>query len=269
MPRANRHYLPNHIWHLTHRCHKREFLLKFGRDRNRWRSWLFEARKRYGLSILNYVVTSNHIHLLVFAGEDRHTIPLSLQLLAGRTGQQFNCRKSRQGAFWEDRYHATAIENGEHLNRCMTYIDMNMVRAGVVNHPGDWRWSGYVEIQNPPRRYTVIDRSLLCSLLNFSDHNALAAWREHCIATALDKHVDLCRERCAEWTESIAVGSHAYVHEVQNRLGMTAINRRIKEIGKEEGAYVLCEESKPYKGDFTTENEVLSSENTLPWRLIS
>ena len=37
----------------------------------------------------------------------------------------------RKGAFWEDRYHATVIEKGEHLLRCIVYIDMNMVRAGV------------------------------------------------------------------------------------------------------------------------------------------
>ena len=53
MPRANRHYIPGYVWHITHRCHKKEFLLKFTRDRRRWIAWLFEAKKRYGLSILN------------------------------------------------------------------------------------------------------------------------------------------------------------------------------------------------------------------------
>ena len=65
MPRGRRHFLPDHVWHITHRCHKKEFLLKFAKDRQRWRYWLFEARKRYGLCILNFVITSNHIHLLV------------------------------------------------------------------------------------------------------------------------------------------------------------------------------------------------------------
>ena len=55
MARAKRHYLPGHVWHLTHRCHKKEFLLKFVRDRRRWLQWLFEAKKRYGISILNYM----------------------------------------------------------------------------------------------------------------------------------------------------------------------------------------------------------------------
>src|ERR687892_2849932 len=65
MPRANRHFFAGHIWHITHRCHQRKFLLKFARDRRRYLHWVFEAKKRFGLSVLNYMVTSNHIHLLV------------------------------------------------------------------------------------------------------------------------------------------------------------------------------------------------------------
>ena len=34
MARAKRHYIPGYIWHITHRCHKREFLLKFSKDRH-------------------------------------------------------------------------------------------------------------------------------------------------------------------------------------------------------------------------------------------
>ena len=79
-------------------------------------------------------VTSNHIHLLVYdRGND--AIHHSMQLIAGRTGQEFNQRKKRKGAFWEDRYHATAVDTGEYLARCIAYIDMNMVRNGVVAHP--------------------------------------------------------------------------------------------------------------------------------------
>ena len=86
MPRANRYFLPGFLWHITHRCHKKEFLLKFARDRECWLGWLFEAKKRYGLCVLNYVVTSNHIHLLV-KDTNQHGIAKSLQLIAGRTAQ--------------------------------------------------------------------------------------------------------------------------------------------------------------------------------------
>ena len=94
------------------------------------------AKKRFGLCVLDYIVTSNHIHLLV---KDTGANAESMQLIAGRTAQEYNLRKCKQGAFWEDRYHATAIEIDEHLHRCMVYIDLNMVRAGVVNHPAKWR----------------------------------------------------------------------------------------------------------------------------------
>jgi hypothetical protein len=45
MIRANRHYLPGYVWHITHRCHKKEFLLKFDKDKKRWLHWLFESKK--------------------------------------------------------------------------------------------------------------------------------------------------------------------------------------------------------------------------------
>ena len=166
MPRANRYFLPNHVWHITHRCHKKEFLLKFAKDRQRWRFWLFEAKKRYGLCVLNYIVTSNHIHLLV-RDRGEGEIAQSMQLIAGRTAQEYNQRKARKGAFWEDRYHATAVDSEDYLARCMVYIDLNMVRAGAVKHPADWDVCGYREIQHPPNRYAIIDRKVLAELFCF------------------------------------------------------------------------------------------------------
>jgi REP element-mobilizing transposase RayT len=49
--------------------------------------WLFEAKKRYGFSVLNYMVTSNHIHFLIRDNGERDVIPRSIQLIAGRTGK--------------------------------------------------------------------------------------------------------------------------------------------------------------------------------------
>ncbi|MFO7645580.1 MAG: transposase [Desulfosarcina sp.] len=97
--------------------------------------WLYQAKRRYGLTVLDYCVTSKHVHLLVHDSIGGDGIVQSVQLLAGRTGQESNQRKHRKGAFWEDRYHATAIEGGEHLLRCVVCIDLNMVRAGVVAYP--------------------------------------------------------------------------------------------------------------------------------------
>ncbi len=73
-----------------------------------------------------------HIHLLVFDRDEREVIARSMQLIAVRTGQEYNQRKKRKGAFWEDRYHATAVETDQHLIQCLIYMNLNMIRAGAV-----------------------------------------------------------------------------------------------------------------------------------------
>jgi putative transposase len=258
MPRANRHFLPGHVWHLTHRCHQKTFLLKFARDRRRYVRWLFEAKKRFGLSVLNYMVTSNHIHLLV-KDTGRHVIAQSMQLIAGRTAQEYNQRKGRRGAFWEDRYHATAIEADEHLQRCLVYIDLNMVRAGVVDHPAEWAHCGYREIQEPPERYAVIDlRGLmaLCGFVAVADfQQAHRQWVGEAIAGEM-----AARDDC--WSKAIAVGGLAFVDKVKDELGVKAMYREVAPIG---GMYTLREQSEAYAGNFASENDALMLDNTIPW----
>jgi len=119
MPRANRHFLPGYIWYITHRCHKKEFLLRLKKDQKRWLHWSYEVKKRFGLIILNSILTSNHIHLLTEDNRKGDVIPKSIQLVAGRMAQEYNLRKKRNGAFWEDRYHSTAIDRDVHLFQCL------------------------------------------------------------------------------------------------------------------------------------------------------
>lgn len=232
MPGARRNFLPGYAWHITHRCHKKEFLLKFARDRRSWMSWLLEARKRYGLSILNYTVTSNHIHLLVLDRAQRGVISQSMQLASGRTAQEFNLRKKRRGAFWEDRYHATAVETNHHLIRCVTYIDLNMVRAGVVRHPSEWEFGGYAEMIAGPGSGSLVDYGALTQLFGAESNEALRKMREKWVEQSLTRG-DLIRE--SKWTESVAVGDHDFVQTVKEQLGPRAKRRKVS-VGEDESA---------------------------------
>jgi putative transposase len=250
MPRANRNFLPGHIWHITHRCHKKEFLLRFRMDKRAWIRWAIEAERRFDLAILNFMITSNHIHLLAMAmasatrairgargghgargvgGATTHpgcsssAIPSALQLIESRVGQAYNVRKDRHGAFWEGRYHATAIESGLQLARCMTYIDMNMVRARVVGHPRDWPWCGYRELGREVevprilrRRGFVVDTDALLEVMGAPDVATLFARRSDWIDAAIRKGR---MEREAMWTESVAVGSEKFLEAFQSELG--------------------------------------------------
>jgi putative transposase len=74
------------------------------------------------------MVTANESHLLVRDGGDRDVIPNSIQLIVGRTGQDFSHRKARKVMYWNDRYHATAVETDRHLTQCLVYLDLHLVR---------------------------------------------------------------------------------------------------------------------------------------------
>jgi len=259
MPRANRFFLPGYVWHITHRCHKREFLLKFARTRQRYQHWLYQARKRFEIDILNYTITSNHIHLIVRNGGAKNEIPDLVQLVAGRTGQEYNARKGRKGAFWEDRYHATAIETGKHLQRCLTYIDLNMVRAGAVKHPEEWGHGGYHEIQGNRRRNTIVDLNALEDVLELGSREALISAHRDWIAEALRSEE---QRREDIWSQSLAVGSAEFVQQAQRTLGHQGRNRALTESG---GVSVLREAEESYGPIFGVENRPIRSKNTHLW----
>ena len=222
--------------------------------------WLFEAKKRFGLCILNYMLTSNHIHLLVLDNE-KEAIPKSIQLIAGRSGQEYNQRKKRTGAFWEDRYHATAVESGSHLIKCLVYIDLNMVRAGVVQHPSEWPFSGYNEIQKPSQRYSLINRERLMDLLGIKDSDQLSISHRQWIEEVLKEGLNV---RETKWTESIAVGNRAFVEVTQEKLGIKAKSRKI--FGTDE-MYELREEQSAYNDIFGPKKGTLRPKNSCFWNV--
>lgn len=186
-------------------------MLRFARDRNAYRDKLRECLSEVDVSLLNFIVTSNHVHLLLRSSADVEEVSRLMQLVQGQHGQAYNRRRNRCGAFWEDRYHATMVEGGSHLWRCLTYIDLNMVRAGVVPHPRDWRWSGYDELMGNRQRYRLIDLEEVQRAVQARSSQEFREHYEAAIEARLAQH--LCR-REPQWTESIAVGSASFVQEV-------------------------------------------------------
>jgi putative transposase len=182
-------------------------------------------------------------------------------LIAGRTAQGYNRRKARWGAFWEDRYHATAIQSGAHLHRCVVYIDLNMVRAGVVKHPAEWPHGGYLEIQQPPERYRVIDLLTLSGLCGFDDIREFQKVHREWVEAASSGDAVARDDR---WSESIAVGSESFVEQVKVALGFKAQHRQV---AVADGLYTLREWSQPYGDHFDGENEAVRANNAVPWQI--
>ena len=163
--------------------------------------------------------------------------------MAGRTGQEYNQRKDRKGAFWEDRYHATAIQSGKHLLRCIVYIDLDMVRAGIVDHPSQWPFCGYNEIQEPRRKNVLINYEKLRELAGAESYDLLKRYRQGWVEKYLGNGNNI---RDDKWTKGIAVGSKGFVEHVKSALGALAKGRKAKGSGD---SYQLREPSAPYQAD--------------------
>jgi len=200
-------------------------------------------------------------HLLVEDSDGDDAIPSAMQLIAGRLAQHYNQRKKRKGAFWEDRYHATAVDTGSHLSQCLVYIDINMVRAGVVRHPKDWSTGGYCEIQKPRERYGIIDHERLSEKLCFPNVPSFQRQHREWVAQALR---DNALARQAKWSQSIAVGNEAFVLEITKSLYPKAGRREIVEI---DGSHTVRESTPAYTADLGGEMVPLRPKNKHFWEL--
>jgi len=235
MARANRLGGDGGVFHLTHRCHNRSFLLRFARDRDAYRATVREHLQQFDVSLLDYCLTSNHVHLLVDASK-RSEVSGFMREVASEFARAYNRRKGRLNAYWGDNYHATLVDSGEYLWRCLCYIELNMVRCGVVGHPCHWKWSGYHEIMGDRQRYRLVDVERLCWRLQAG---SLEEVRKNLTAGLAEKIASdkVKREPC--WTESLAVGSIGFLEKVQGLI----LSRRETEIVRTEdsGVWVLNE----------------------------
>ena len=160
MPRATRYLQEGFIYHLTHRCHDAQFFLRFSKERNVYREWLRIGVQRYGVPVLGYNVTCNHVHVVAEV-QDRYAVADMMKLAAGVVAQKSHRRKGHEGSVWEHPYHCTRIQDGKHLLNCLRYVDLNMVRTRKVKHPCEWRWCGYDELTGARRRYRIVDQERL------------------------------------------------------------------------------------------------------------
>ena len=99
-----------------------------------------------------------------------------MKLIAGNVAEEYNQRKNRINAFWEDIYHSTETESDSYLVQYLSYVELNMLRAGVVEHLKEWISSGYNEIQNPKQRYNLIDLRRLPILFGY---DSLKEFQKH------------------------------------------------------------------------------------------
>ena len=142
MARQPRLTVAGYPHHVIQRGNDRQAIVRDDADRERLWALLLEQAAIFKVAIHAYVVMDNHLHLLATPQTD-DGLPKLMQAVGRSYVRYFNLRHQRTGTLWEGRYRSNLIESERYLLACMVYIDLNPVRAGMVQEPADYKWSSH------------------------------------------------------------------------------------------------------------------------------
>lgn len=151
MSRKPRLFVAGGFYHVVLRGNDRSDIFFEDGDQEEWQTLLHKGLNRYGHSLHAYCWMTNHVHLLLQAGDT----PLSnfLGTLASTYARSINVRDGRVGHLFERRYRASLVQQERYLLEVVRYIHLNPVRANIMATPDAYRWSShnaYIGASQPP-----------------------------------------------------------------------------------------------------------------------
>ena len=210
MARLPRLSLAGHPHHVIQRGNDRQAIVRDDRDRERLLGLWDEHARAFGVAIHAYVLMDNHFHLLL-TPDTAEGLPQMMQAVGRAYVRYFNLRHQRTGTLWEGRYRSSLIESERYLLACMGYIDLNPVRAGLVEQAQDYRWSIHRHCIGQASDKLVTLHALYWSLGNtpFAREAAYAELVQTGLANSVRE--DLTRSALSGW----ALGSAEFVDALQ------------------------------------------------------
>ncbi len=203
MSRKPRFVLPGVPQHVIQRGHNREACFFAEADYLRYRQDLSDAAQKNQVTLHAYVLMTNHVHLLA-TPDHAYSITHMMQDLGRKFVRYMNRTYRRTGSLWEGRFKASLVDSERYLLTCMRYIEMNPVRAGMVEHPGEYRWSSYAKnaqgqpdfLIQPHQLYKALGESSEQRHLAYRElfSNYLEAHELHEVREALNQELVLGRE---------------------------------------------------------------------------
>ncbi len=142
MPRRPRIVLPGTPLHIIQRGNNRQACFYADEDYLIYLSWLEEFARQCSCSIHAYVLMTNHVHLLI-TPHKLDSAGSMMKRLGQRYVQYVNRTYRRSGTLWEGRFRSCITQEENYVLGCYRYIELNPVRANMVEHPAEYRWSSY------------------------------------------------------------------------------------------------------------------------------
>lgn len=165
MARISRLVVPDQPHHIIQRGNDRQVIFHDADDCLAFLAWLREASRQFKVAIHAYVLMGNHLHLLA-SPTDAQGLARMMQWIGRYYVPYFNRKYDRIGTLWQGRFKTSVIESEQYFMLCSRYIEMNPVRAGLVSHPGEYRWSSYAHHVGDKSDALIADHPLYWALGN-------------------------------------------------------------------------------------------------------
>lgn len=140
MPRQARLDIPGVPLHITQRGVNRCAIFLDDDDRRHYLRLLGQSAASHDMRIHAYVLMNNHVHLLVSC-EQSGKVSLAMRQLGQAYVTAFNRRHRRTGTLWEGRFKSCLVDSDRYLLTAYRYIELNPVRAVMVERPEHHHWS--------------------------------------------------------------------------------------------------------------------------------
>lgn len=134
--------LPGVAVHVVQRGVNRASCFRAEADYLVYLSQLRRLSERHGCAVHAYCLMTNHVHLLLTPAA-AHSCTALMRDLGQRYVPYFNQRHGRTGTLWEGRFRSCIVESARYVLACYRYMELNPVRAGMVEHPAGYIWSSY------------------------------------------------------------------------------------------------------------------------------
>ncbi len=141
MPRPPRLQIAGATYHVTSRGNRRQAIYHDDYDRRYFLALRDRVIGRYTWRLRAYCLMTNHFHLLIETPQP--TLSEGMQRLQCNYAAYFNERHSLDGHVFQQRFGSRLVKTEEHFLEALRYIAFNPVRAGLCEHPSDWRWSSF------------------------------------------------------------------------------------------------------------------------------
>jgi len=214
MPRKPRVFLPSVPCHVISRGNNRDVCFYTDQDYFFYLECLYDACSRNDVLLHAYVLMTNHVHLLLNPS-DEIGIPKVMQSIGRRYVQYINMRYRRSGTLFEGRYKSSLVDAEQYLFSCYRYIELNPIRANMVEHPLDYRWSSYHSNAGVKRNKFITPHELYRSL-GMTETHRHEAYRE---LFSIELGKELVHDIQRASTFSMPLGGSCFQAQIEEALG--------------------------------------------------